>query len=67
MGLDKSPNIEDYCFIDDTMYTPRYREQFTRNRFEMIYSTMLHATTVEDEIEKKDKIEPFLNSILTKF
>ena len=67
MGLDKRPNIEDYWSIDDTMYTPWYGEQFTRNRFEMIYSTMLHATTVEDEIEKKDKIEPFLNSLLTKF
>ena len=40
MGLDKRPNIEDYWSIDDTMYTPWYGEQFTRNRFEMIYSTM---------------------------
>ena len=67
MGINKRPSIEDYWSLDDTMYTPWYGEQFSRNRFEMIYSTMLHATTVEDEIEKKDKIEPFLNSLLTKF
>ena len=28
---------------------------------------MMHASNVEDEMEKKDKIEPFLNKLLRRF
>lgn len=67
MGIDKRPCLEDYWSLDDVLYTPWYGEQFSRNRFEMIYSTMLHASNVDDEKEKKDKIEPFLNNLLKRF
>jgi len=67
MGIDKRPTIAEYWSTDDTLYTPWYGQQFSRNRFEMIYSTMLHAVDVADELEKKDKIEPFLNMLLQKF
>ena len=67
MGIDKRPTIEEYWSLKDTLYSPWYSEQFTRNWFEIIYSSMLHAVFVKDEIEKKDKIEPFLNIVLNKF
>ena len=67
MGIDKRPCLEDYWSLDSYKYTPWYGEQFSRNRFEMIYSSMMHASNVEDEIEKKDKIEPFLNKLLRRF
>lgn len=67
MGIDKRPTIDAYWSLKDTLYTPWYGEQFPRNRFEIIYSSMLHASFVDDEMKKKDKIEPFLNTLLQKF
>ena len=67
MGIDKRPTIPEYWSMKDTLYSPWYSEQFPRNRFQIIYSSMLHAAYVDDEREKKDKIEPFLNLLLHKF
>ena len=41
MGIDKRPTIEEYWSLKDTLYSPWYSEQFTRNRFEII----LHCLT----------------------
>ena len=39
---------------------------FLRDRFEVLYSSMLHVAPT-DEKEKKDKIEPFFDALLEKF
>ena len=46
MGIDKRPCLEDYWSLDSYKYTPWYGEQFSRNRFEIIYSSMMHASNV---------------------
>lgn len=67
MGIDRRPNLEDYWCTDTYNYTPWYHEIFSRNRFESLYSTMLHVSSVGDERSKKDKIEVFLNMLLENF
>ena len=67
MGIDRKPNICDYWSMDTFNYTPWYHELFPRDRFEMLYSTMLHAGSIGDEQSKKEKIEPFLNMLINKF
>jgi len=58
----------DYWSMESLNYTPLYHEMFSRNRFELLYSSMLHASGgEEDEKSKKDKIEPFLNTLLKNF
>ena len=52
-----------YWSMDTFNYTPWYHELFPRDRFEMIYSTMLHAGSIGDKQSKKDKSEPFLNML----
>ena len=49
--------------MDIFNYTPWYHELFPRDRFEMLYSTMLHAGSIGDEQSKKEKIKPFLNTV----
>ena len=60
MGIDHRPNLSDYWSMDTFNYSPWYHELFPRDRFESIYSTMLHAGSVGDEQSKKDKIETLL-------
>ena len=67
MGIDRRPNISDYWSMDTFNCTPWYHEFFPRDRFEMLYSTMLHAVSIGDEQSKKEKIEPFLNMLISKF
>ena len=67
MGIDRRPNLYDYWSMETYNYTPWYHEIFPRNRFEFLYSTMLHASSLGDEQSKKDKIEPFLNVLLKNF
>ena len=67
MGITRKPSLCDYWAMDDTNYTPWYHELFSRNRFQMIFSTMLHAGSVGDERSKTSKIEPFMNSLLLNF
>ena len=64
MGIDRRPNLDDYWSMTTFNYTPWYHKIFSRNRFEALYSTMLHASSIGDEQSKKDKIEPFLNLLL---
>ena len=63
LGIDRRPNLYDYWPMDTFNYTPWY-ELYLRGRFEMIYSTILHAGSIGDEQSKKDKIEPFLNMLI---
>ena len=67
MGIDKRPKLSDYWAMDPINYTPWYHQMFSRNRFELLHSSMLHVGSVGDEKATKDKIEPFLNSLLKKF
>ena len=68
MGVDRRPNLYDYWSLDTYDYTPWYHEMFPRNHFEIIYSTMFHVNSAEDEeATKKQKIDPFLNLLLQKF
>ena len=53
--------------MDTFNNTPWYHDIFSQNRFKILYSTMLHVTSVGDEQSKKGKIEPFLNMLLQNF
>lgn len=46
-------------------YTPWYHEAMARERFEAIHFTMLHCG--ETEAESVNKIQPFMNSLLSNF
>ena len=65
MGIDRRPEIVDYWSMAPEFYTPWYHSMFARDRFQDIFHTMLHAG--DEEAEGKDKIEPFMNLLLTKF
>ena len=65
MGLDKRPHISDYWSTDEMKRTPWYSSMFSRERFQTIYQTMLHVSPSNSE--KKEKIEPFLNNIVSNF
>ena len=67
MGIDRRPQLSDYWSLDSLFYTLKFYELFSRNRFELLYSTMLHDGAIRDDNSKKSKIEPFLNLILVKF
>ena len=67
MGIDRRLQLSDYWSLDSLFYTPKFHELFSRNRFELLYSTMLHAGAICDDNSKKSKIEPFLNLLLVKF
>lgn len=65
MGLDKRPSIKDYYSTHIAMRCPFYGEMFSRERFEMLYSTMLHVG--EPDAAGKAKIEPFSDMLVEKF
>ncbi|KAI8775184.1 piggyBac transposable element-derived protein 4 [Biomphalaria glabrata] len=65
MGIDKRPSIRDYFSTADNLYTGFYHKMFQRERFETIYSSMLHVG--EPGAEDKNKIEPFVNSLTERF
>ena len=67
MGIDRRPQLSDYWSLDSLFYTPKFHELFLCYRFELSYSTMLHAGAIGDDNSKKSKIEPFLNLLLVKF
>ena len=67
MGIDRRPQLSDYWSLDSLFYTPKFHEVFLCYRFELSYSTMLHAGAIGDDNSKKSKIEPFLNLLLVKF
>ncbi|CAG5121162.1 unnamed protein product [Candidula unifasciata] len=64
MGIHKKPSIRHFWCQAPDMHTPWFGHMFSRNRFQDIYHTMLHAAG--DEAEGKDKIEPFINLVLEK-
>lgn len=65
MGLDKRPAIRDYWSTYPAYHSSWYHEMFSRDRFESIYHTMLHASHTDSV--SKDKTEPFLNTLISKF
>ena len=65
MGITKKPSIKHYWSTDAVHETQWYKSMFTRERFEAIYHSMLHASEVGSE--EKEKIEPFLNSLVANF
>ena len=67
MGIERRPNLSDYWSINSFNYTPWYHELFPRDRFETLYSTMLHVNSIGDEKSKRYKFEPFLNKLLQNF
>ena len=40
MGIDRRPQLSDYWSLDSLFYTPKFHELFSRNRFELLYSTV---------------------------
>lgn len=65
MGMDKRTCIRDYWSTSIVNDTPLYAKMFSRERFEAIYHTMLHASEVNSQ--NKDKIEAFSSQLLRKF
>ncbi|KAK3791487.1 hypothetical protein RRG08_055512 [Elysia crispata] len=65
MGIDKRASLVDYWSQKPYMYTKWYHEIFPRDRFELIHSSMLHCS--DTPAQSKEKIEPFVNSLLTTF
>ena len=62
MGTTKKTSIKHYWSTDVVHETQWYKSMFTRERFEAIYHSMLHASEVRSE--EKEKIEPLLNSLV---
>ena len=65
MGLNKRPSVKDYWSKFPVNFSPWFGQMFPTDWFEAIYHTMLHASDVESVA--KEKIEPFLNTLLEKF
>ena len=65
MGLNKKPTIKDYWSTNPVMHSPFFSSVMPRDRFEVIYHSMMHAGEVESK--GKYKIEPFLNMLITEF
>ena len=53
MGIERRPNLSDYWPINSFNYTPWYHELFPRDRFETLYSMMLHRNSIRDKKSKK--------------
>ena len=65
MGLDERPRLDDYFSTRSFFNTPWYGQTFARVRFETLYSTILHVG--DPDGEGKEKIEPFINLLVSKF
>ncbi|XP_067948848.1 piggyBac transposable element-derived protein 4-like [Watersipora subatra] len=65
MGITQKPRMRDYWTSGAVHQTPWYGSMFSRDRFEAIYSTMLHASEVGSQ--GKAKIEPFVNKLIESF
>ncbi|GFN81454.1 PiggyBac transposable element-derived protein 4-like [Plakobranchus ocellatus] len=65
MGIDPVPVIQDFWSTNPFHYKPIYHQLFARERFLSLFQTMLH--TGLPEAESKDKIEPFINSLCSRF
>ena len=65
MELDKRTYISDYWLTDEMKCIPWYFPLFSHERFQTIYQAMLHVSPSNSE--KEEKIEPFLNNIISNF
>ena len=66
MGIDKCPSVKKYFFWRSEYNTPWFGSMFSRDRFELIYHSMLHAC--ELDAEKVQKIlEPFRLDLQVQF
>ncbi|BFZ21097.1 hypothetical protein BsWGS_24136 [Bradybaena similaris] len=65
MGINRRPSIRDYWSKSELMYNKFYHTMFPRDRFEIIYHTMLHCS--DSASENKDKIEPYMNLLIENF
>ena len=63
MGINRKPSIRIYWSTSEETYTPWYRQIFSRERFESIYHTMLHASDCGST--GNAKIQPFVNDLIT--
>lgn len=55
MGIDRCLNLADYWSMDTYKYTSWFHKQFSRNWFQIIYSTMLLAGFVNGDDQKKKR------------
>ena len=65
MGIGKRVAVRDYFSSTPNQFTPWYRQMFDRERFEVIYHTMLHFG--EPDATGKSKIEPFMNRLIDSY
>ena len=65
MGIDKRAAVRDYFSSTPSQFTPWYHQMFDRERFEVIYHTMLHVG--EPDATGKTKIEPFVNRLIDSY
>ena len=65
IGMDDKPKIEDYWSTKAEKSSPWFGTVFSRNTFQLIFHTMLHAAA--PDAEGKAKIEPFVVDLLTQY
>ena len=65
MGLNPLPAMRKYWSKKEVYNSPLFRKLFSKDRFEAIFSSMLHVGNKDSE--GKEKIEPFLNDLVTNF
>ena len=65
MGIDKRPSVKKYWSVKEQYHTPWFNSVFARERFELLYHSMLHAAPVS--AEKTQKILPFLKKLVQNF
>ena len=65
IGMNHKPAIPDNWSCEVSKKQPWYATMFSRNKFQILFHTMLHAA--EPGAEGKSKMEPFVNDLLTSF
>ena len=65
MSVMPKPRISEYWSTKPYLLTPFFGQMFSRNRFQLIYNTMLHVS--EPDSEGQSKIEPFIKLLLESF
>lgn len=68
MGIIKASSVDAYWNTKWEFNIPFFRQAMFRNRFQLIYHTMLHAAHRDpNNPARGDKIQPLLNMLLAKF
>ena len=65
MGIDKRPSVKKYWSVKEQYYTPWFNSVLARERFELLYHSMLHAAPVS--AEKTQKIFAIFEEACSKF